>query len=221
MNTATTDQPEPTDDVSASTSVDQPNGSPYPHPSEEVPADGSPTDYSHQEETEPNDNYSTSTPPEQTKDTPHPSGEAPTHASPVGHHTQNVNNPGDVDTQVNIQYLDKLVQGSSEAAEFLDPTTEFSPADTDLPPFPDQNSVRHVFEHIAEERIVVIDCLDETVTESAVYALSDLYPHDHARRQLLFEGRNEERADSLKGTLKNSVFQRALWIVGETLIRSC
>jgi len=25
----------------------------------------------------------------------------------------------------------------------------------------------------------------------------------------------------LVGTLKNSVFQRALWIVGETLIRSC
>ena len=25
----------------------------------------------------------------------------------------------------------------------------------------------------------------------------------------------------LWGTLKNSVFQRALWIVGETLIRSC
>ncbi len=155
MDTTTTNQTKPQNDVPASPSVDQPAGAP--HPGEEVAAHASPTDFPSQE----------------------------------------INNQKTVNYQTIIQKVGDFHQGLTETNEFLDPTNELSSSDTKQPPFPDHDSVRRVFEIITKDRIVVIDCLDESVTESAVRALSDLYSNDYALRELLFEGRNKQFADSL------------------------
>ncbi len=110
---------------------------------------------------------------------------------------QEIYNEGEVKQQFNIDSVHGLYFNSRSNDDYSDPTDEFIASDSEVPSFKNQTELRDKFNILTKKRIILIDCLDDRVAESAIYCLVDICKGDYAPREILFEGKNKPRSDSL------------------------
>lgn len=112
---------------------------------------------------------------------------------------QEIKNEGDIGQQFAINEVRKLYVRGGGGDDFPDPSDDFTTMDGEVAPFDNQEELKKHFELLHEHRIIVLDCLDENVSESAVYGLVGLYRQkiEFPVREILFEGKNKRRPDAL------------------------
>ncbi len=110
--------------------------------------------------------------------------------------TQKVKNKEEVDTQYIINTLGSInYNNNGKEREFIDPTNElFINHEAILSKFP-TDEIKKQKKKLDKERILLIDCVDIMISESALFELTNSYKDDHLLREVLFEGINIEQEE--------------------------
>ncbi|OAD19414.1 hypothetical protein THIOM_004951 [Candidatus Thiomargarita nelsonii] len=106
--------------------------------------------------------------------------------------------------------IDKLqfLFGPDKEADFKDPTTPFPAKPSELPDFELQGELEKHYNKLQQERIILINCLDENISLAASYAIAERL-ESYEKRMLSFSGENRQKTDLHVGIFANEKMKKS------------